>query len=927
MSCRLFVLRRNVLYNPPLQWSFHHCLVLHDIAATHHIASCFYHMRCQVFFYEDEAQVASLSPVFVPSTGGTRITLKGSGFPRRGDVRCRFGEDTPADDQGSPSVPLPLTSYAYGVSAEELACNIPSPGFGPGESGLAHVYLATTGNAFRPTNMFVNFVPEMKISSIVPRRVGESGEHDILLGGTNFPDLPDLACRFGGGGGASSTVSALWLRSTAVRCVAPPLTPGDVLVEVTFNGIDFVVSPQMLTVDTKLTVTDMAPFAGPISGGTEIIIKGTGFSVDRMIGGNSTTESVFYCLFGESRTAAGAIFVSPGSVSCQTPPGFANTGVNASGLVPVTVAKRGDDGNIESASIAPTPLEFFYFREAVLTGVTPGSGPMAGGTRVALSGLREEVSFVRAVGVEPDLRCRFGAAMDAAVVTLQEHGDELFCVAPPSLGAANKTRSVSVTASINGGADFFMSEAVFVYFETPQVVSVDPSAVSVKGVPTVRLEGRSFPDTTHGVKCIVGPDAQELEGVRVSSTVLECVAPPHSPGFALVSATFNGVDITTSTALLEYREDLSINSISPAYAVVASGTKVTLRGTGFVNSSLLSFRWGRLFSGDAISNATRYMSSLEFVNDTAVTFTAPYVAMDNGGNGRDSVELRLEVSNNGLDFTSAEDPLRFTIAGKPRVNNAFPRYGRGAETTVVTIIGTGFVPAATSCRFGSRERNTTTGAYITDERLNLVPADVRNSTHLRCAAPAEADHLIGEHFIEVVTGAAAGDDALAAPRAEHVHVDPLATAGFTFIAAAGVTAVEPTALPESSSAVITIEGYNFTHTGLEACRFGGEIVVSATWWNESAISCQALPFSPGSVSLELSLNGGAEWLAVPSGLLFEPDRFVYSLSPSAGPLSGGSLVMVTGVGFEVSSGGKDASPGTFYCSFGHLEVSSVEYAV
>lgn len=895
--------------------------VAHHRSNTQNIASCYNHIRRRkVFVYENEAQVASLSPVFVPSTGGTRITLKGSGFPRRGDVRCRFGEHISAEDQGSPSLQPPPTSYAYGISAGELACNVPSPGLGPGESGSAHVFLATTGDNFRPTNMFVTFVPEMKIRSIVPRRIDERGEHNILLEGTSFPDLSDLACRFGGGGAVSSTVSALWVRSTAVRCVAPPLMPGDVLVEVTFNGVDFVASPQMLTVDVKVTITDMMPLAGPISGGTEVVIKGTGFNVDGMMSGNSITDSALSCFFGESQTPAGATVVSPGSVSCRTPPGFANTGVNASGFVPVTVASRNDGGGIGHVSFAPTPLDFFYLREAVLTGVTPGSGPMAGGTRVELLGLREEISFVRAAGVEPDLRCRFGTATNAVVVTLQEYGDEFFCVTPPSLEAAKEMRSVSVTASLNGGADFLVSEAVFIYFKTPKVLTVDPSAVSVTGGVTVMLGGSSFPDTTHGIKCIVGLASLELEGVRVSSTALECVAPPHSPGFALVSAMFNGMDVTTSTALLEYHEDLSITSISPAYAAVTSGTKVTLRGTGFVNSSLLSFRWKRQSSSDSNSEATWYMSPLEFVNDTAATFAAPYVAMNDGGNEGDSVRLRLEVSNNGVDFTTAEDSLRFTIAGKPRVSNIFPRFGRGAGATVVTIVGTGFIPAATSCRFGSRERNNSTGANIIEKPLDLVPADVRNSTHLRCAAPGEAEHLIGEYFIEVVTGAATGDDTVMTPRAEHIYVDPLATAGFTFIAAAGVTAVEPTALPESSSTVVAIEGYNLTHTGLEACRFGGEKVVAAMWRDEAAIMCQTPPFPPGSVSLELSLNGGAEWLTVPSGLLYEPDRFVYLLSPSAGPLSGGSLVTVTGVGFMASFSGKDAAPGTFYCSFGHLEV-------
>lgn len=873
--------------------------------------------RYQVFSYEDAAQFSSLSPTFVKSAGGTRITLKGSGFPRRGDVRCRFGEDS--------------TSYAYVVSDEELACTVPSSGLGPEEIGSAQVFLATAGEEFTPTNLFVNFVPAMEAASIVPDHVDEQGEHDVLLGGTNFPDLPGLACRFGGGGGTSNTVPALWLRSTAVRCVTPPLSPGDMSVGVTFNGVDFVVSSQMLTVETILTVSGIAPLAGPISGGTKVTITGTGFGDDHVIDGSSGTGSSFSCLFGESQVAAVATVLSPGSVSCRTPPGFGNTGADAGGSVSVTVARNRDSGSIGELSSAASPLEFVYLREVVLASANPDIGPMIGGTRVALSGLREEISFLRAAGVEPDLRCRFGAATDARIVVQQNQaGDEneVLCVTPPSLGGADQTTGVSVTVSLNGGVDFLISDAIFAYFETPEVLSVDPSAVSVQGGSVVALEVRNFPDTAQGVRCIVGPDAQALEGIRVSSTTLECVAPKHSPGFALVSATFNGVDVATSNALLEYREDLSITLISPSYSAVTAGATMTLRGTGFVNSSLLSFRWGRYSSDDVNDegattiSGTWSTSSLEFVNDTAATFTAPHVAMDDDGGDPDSVELRLEVSNNGLDFTPVDVSLRFAIAGRPRVEDVFPRYGSGVGSTTVTMIGTGFVPAATSCRFGSRERNGTGGVDIVDEPLTLVLADVRNSTHLTCSTPEEFDHLVGEYFIEVVTGADTSENALATATAENVYersVDPLATAGFTFIAAAGVMAVEPAILPESGSADVIIEGYNLTRTGLEACRFGGDAVISGTWWNASAIKCQAPPSPPGSVSLELTLNGGADWLTVPSGLLYEPDRFVYALSPSSGPLSGGSLVMVTGVGFAGFSSGEDA-PGNFYCSFGHLEV-------
>lgn len=860
------------------------------------------HPSRQVFLYEDSAQVASLSPGFVMATGGTRITLKGSGFPRRGNIRCRFGEA--ADNSSNP----PPTSYAYALSPGELACNVPPPGLGPAELGSAQVFLATTGDDFEPTDIFVNYVPMVVINSFSPDRVDEQGNHSILIRGEKFPDLPDLACRFAGD--VYSTTPALWLKSTAMRCLAPSLTPGNVSVEVTFNGEDFVAAPQMLIVNEKLTVTGVAPLLGPISGGTKITVTGTGFGIDY---GNETSEkySDMVCLLGES--PATATIVSPTSLSCQTPPGFGNADASVHGSVPLTIARRGDDGTTVLTRSDSTPFNYLYLRDAVLTSVYPRSGPSAGGTRVALLDIRDEVSLVRAAGLEPDLRCRFGPATDAVVVVSAEYSveEDIFCIAPPLLGAAPTNASVEV--SLNGGKDFLVSEAVFAYYENPKIHSVSPSAVSVKGGSIVMLEGEKFP-ATNGFNCTFGPDATPGTGKWVSSTLLECVSPPHPPGFASISTTFNGVDISISTALLEYYEDLCITSISPAYEVIASGAAVTLRGTGLVNSSLSCLRWRSISDGGTDTSAW-HMSPLDFINDTATTFVAPHVgAHDDGG----PVSLSLEVSNNGLDFVPVEESLSFAISGSPRVHNVYPRYGTAVGGTAVQIVGTGFVPRATSCRFGARRLNDTTNARV-EKPLVLAHANVHNSTHLTCVAPHA---LPGNYFIEVVTGVAI--DALAATTSDKDYEEPnvRATVGFTYVPVPEVDTVEPTILLESGGADITITGVNLSHTGLEACRFGGEAQVKAVWWSTQVIKCQAPPSPPGLVSVELTLNG-VEWLALPFGIRYEPNRFAHSLTPSMGPMSGGSLVAVTGLGFADSRG--EETRGMFFCSFGDIEVSCRTY--
>lgn len=799
---------------------------------------------------------------------------------------------------------LPSTSYAYSLSPTELACNVPPSGFAPGESGSAQLFLATTGDNFTPTNLFVNYVPPVVISSVKPGRVDEQGNHSLVIGGANFPDLPGLACRFGGGD--YSTVPALWLRSTAVRCLTPTLSQGEVSVEITFNGVDFAEAPDVLTVDAKLIVSGVSPLSGPISGGTKVTVTGTGFDAGYVNGKGGNSAGVFSCLFGERQTVA--TVQSPTRISCQAPVGFENAGSNSYGLVPLTIVRRHDDRVVGHLPSMPAPFTYLYLRDTLLTTVVPASGPSTGGTRVSLVGLREEIAYVRASGVEPEVRCKFGATTDAAISMAQDQSykEEFFCVAPPFLGVA--PANVSVAVSLNGGENFLLSEAMFAYFGNPTIDSVEPSAVSVEGGSMVILEGQNFP-ATDGFKCIFGMSDMALEGTWLSPTILECVAPPHPPGFALVSVMFNAVDISPSTAILEYYEDLSISSISPANTAVESGEEVTLRGTGLVDSCLISFRWRRVT--DVGNNTNPWsVSSLRFVDHTAATFMAPHVAITDDS---ESVVLEVEVSNNALDFVPLHKSLRFAVSGPPRVYEAFPRYGSSAGATVVRIVGANFVFGTTSCRFRSRQANSSTGIRI-DQPLVAVRADVRNSTHLRCTTP---EALPGEYFIEVMTGAT--NDFLAADVAENSLelLEPMATAGFTFIPAPRVTTVQPVNIPEAGGVNFTIEGVNLTRTGLEACRFG-EVIVGATWLSISLVTCQAPPAAPGLVSVELTLNG-ADWSTVSPVVRYEPTRFVYALSPPAGPLGGGSRVIVSGVGFADSRG--EEITGDFYCSFGRFEVS------
>ncbi len=130
------------------------------------------------------------------------------------------------------------------------------------------------------------------------------------------------------------------------------------------------------------TVTKLAPKAGLAAGGTSVTITGTGFT------GASAVS------FG-SKPAASFKVVSATSITAVTP-------AETSGYVDVTVTVPGGTSATSSADL-------FKFKPPTITGVSPNSGPKAGGTSVTITGsgfaLGSATTIKFAAGVATSVNC------------------------------------------------------------------------------------------------------------------------------------------------------------------------------------------------------------------------------------------------------------------------------------------------------------------------------------------------------------------------------------------------------------------------------------------------------------------------------------------------------------------------------------------
>ncbi|MGW2181831.1 IPT/TIG domain-containing protein [Streptomyces sp. NPDC001732] len=330
------------------------------------------------------------------------------------------------------------------------------------------------------------------VSFISPAQGPVSGGTTVVITGTGLTGA--TAVRFGAAGAVSYTV----VSATQITAVTPAGSTGPVLVTVTTPGGTSNATVTFTYVLAPLpAVTGLSPSGGPTGGGTTVTVTGTGFSGATQV------------RFG-SVSALSFSVVSPSQITALSPPGPA-------GAVPVTVTTPA------GTSAAAPASYFFYVPAPVLTALSPGAGPAAGGNTVELTG--QNLSNATAV--------RFGV-LPAVFNSVSATG--ISAVAPAGAGV------VAVTVTTPGGTS---NSLAYAYAGAPVLSSVFPSSGPASGITVVTLTGTGLATATD----------VEAAGVPVGFTVLSdteltAAIPPGAAGDVPVQVTTAG---GTSGAVIFHR--------------------------------------------------------------------------------------------------------------------------------------------------------------------------------------------------------------------------------------------------------------------------------------------------------------------------------------------------------------------------------------
>ena len=380
--------------------------------------------------------VTSISPSSGPSTGGTTVTIHGSGFSNGAGASnvnyVMFGG-------------IQATSNTF-ISDSEITATSPAASAGTVNIGVT----TPAGTSASSSNSQFTYVASASIPTVTglsPIIGPSSGGTTVTIYGSGFSNGAGASnvnyIKFGSIQATSNT----FISDSEITATSPAASAGTVNVIVTTPaGTSSVSSSDQFTYTggaSSLSVSSISPSNGPINGGTSVTIYGSGFS------NGAGASNVNYVMFGGTQ-ATSFRFISDSEIIAISPGGYGTVNIAVNTPVGISASSSGSQFTYSTVSSTPT-----------LYTISPTSGPINGGTSVDIYGS----GFSNGAGASDVNYVMFGSTQATSVTFISD--SEITAISP-----AEAAGTVSVAVTTPYGTTTSSSSSQFTY---AAVISTAPT--------------------------------------------------------------------------------------------------------------------------------------------------------------------------------------------------------------------------------------------------------------------------------------------------------------------------------------------------------------------------------------------------------------------------------------------------------------------
>jgi hypothetical protein len=767
--------------------------------------------------------MTELWPASGPVRGGTAVVLAGD-FSQAVQW-CRFAGPHTSD-----------VVLARWLSPKRVECITPATEL-PSQEPVT-IEISVNGQQYTRHGLAFAYLPELELFELQPAQGPVQGGSLLTLIGSGLSAYggvhSQIACNFNATFSAPAEITS----SHTLRCFAPAaIQLGSVLVRITSH--DQIISTDLRFEYTAVRLLGASPAAGPIAGGTSILITGVHIPIGELT-----------CRFGGAENMqVQATTDSSSAVVCKSPPRQGDTTRVALEL-------------ICSSAVCGNALSFEYLADIYTIGVSPTSGPVDGGTRVEIVGREFHDSGA--------LFCRFGFVK---VPALWMDSTRYACFSP-----VWQPGTVNVTVSLNG-QQFTPAKRNVSFYYRPRTMlrHLLPARGPQLGGTLVNIIGDHleaqmdqnilvrFEDVAISAGSILVQGTFERGHVR-------CISPPLSLGYAGIAVSVNnGVDFSDQIPFLVTSPSLRASRADgeTLYASVGAEISVLMRGRHLYDlpMSALVQQW-----------------SCQLVDAASPSGEASFVSTD-------GMQCNVAPPMGAGAFPLALYGAGHVLAGPTvhyhdmqNVTLVTPLAGPRAGGTTITIELDGIsvhTQHSLWCLFGTSQ----------------VPAMQKDARRIKCVSPA-LEWTCGHCRAELDAAACQTQEHCHRNPPATVPVQVTVDGryqlslpfNFTYMTELRVKQIWPYRGPAAGDTLLWVRGSAFSPE--TRCQFN-ELAVVASFVSDELLTCRTPRGSPGYVSIEVTDNGGNDFSS--SGMVFAYEAAtIVAASPSSGPIRGGPQIVITG---------------------------------